>query len=112
MLAPQRADLCAGWAADGTIMATAGETGMVPTPAGPAAPAVRSGGDPLGWHAFDRLPPHGMRRYRRLDIWRDSGTAMVECFFRDSHMSGDRVETVLHEYTVRAAFDPGARRFL
>jgi hypothetical protein len=76
------------------------------------APPVQSGSDPAGWHAFDPLPPHGMRRHRRLDVWLEGESAMVECFFRDSHMSGDRVETVVHEYTVRAAFDLVSRRFI
>ena len=45
-------------------------------------------------------------------MWRDGGvTRRVECFFRDSHMSGEGVEMVLHEYTVRATPAPSTRRF-
>lgn len=107
----QHPDLCAGWVAGGTLVSGLELAGTPPTPAGPPAP-VELGDDPIGWHTFDPLPPHGMRRRRRLDVWRESDVAMVECFFRDSHMSGDGVETVLHEYTVHATVDPSTQRFL
>jgi hypothetical protein len=109
----QHPDLCAGWVAGGTLLSRLEETGILPAPLGPEAPSVEPGDDdPLGWHAFDPLPPHGMRRRRRLDVWRDGEVAMVECFFRDSHSGPESIETVLHEYTVHAVFDPSTRRFL
>ncbi|ABW13998.1 conserved hypothetical protein [Parafrankia sp. EAN1pec] len=108
----QHPDLCAGWVAGGTLVSGFAGTGMPPTHTGPEAPSVESTDDPLGWHAFDSLPPHGMRRRRRLDVWKDGEVALVECFFRDSHMDGDGVETIVHEYTVHATFDPSTRQFL
>lgn len=107
-----RADLCSGWAVDATMMSAIRRDEVLPTPHGPVAPPLRPAGDEVGWHEFEPLPPHGMRRLRRLDVWLEAGVAMAEGYFRDSHMNGDLVETVLHEYTVRAAFDPGTGRFL
>jgi hypothetical protein len=108
----QQPDLCAGWVAGGTLLSRFEETGMLPAPLGAVAPSVEPGEDPLGWHDFDPLPPHGMRRRRRLDVWRDGEVAMVECFFRDSYCSPESVETLVHEYTVHAVLDPSTRRFL
>jgi hypothetical protein len=108
----QRADLCAGWAADATMMSFIRRDEDLPAPHGPLAPSLRSAHDGDGWHEFGPLPPHSMRRHRRLDVWLDDGAVAAEGFFRDSHMSGEGVETVLHEYTVHAAFDPGTGRFL
>jgi hypothetical protein len=108
----ERADLCSGWAVGATMMSAIRREAIMPTPRGPAAPFLRSAQDEDGWHEFGSLPPHGMRRHRRLDVWRQDGVAIAEGFFRDSHMNGGRVETVLHEYTVHAVFDPGTGRFL
>ncbi|MQY30692.1 DUF2889 domain-containing protein [Nocardia aurantia] len=107
----QYPDLCAGWIAEGTLMSRLTETGVVPISEGPLAPEVEPD-DPLGWHEHEPLPPHGMRRRRRLDVWRDGEVVRVEGFFRDSHRSGDGVETVVHEYTVHATVDPATRRFV
>jgi hypothetical protein len=47
-----------------------------------------------------------MRRARRHDLRRDGdGVLRIDAFFRDSHMAPDRVETVVHEYTLEAAVD-------
>ncbi|MGF7237310.1 MAG: DUF2889 domain-containing protein [Frankia sp.] len=107
----QYPDLCAGWVAGGTLVSAVEQMGKPPVHAGPEAPSVESDDDPLGWHAIDPLPPHGMRRRRRLDVWMDGDVARVECFFRDSHVDRDSVETIVHEYTVHATLDPTTRRF-
>ena len=110
--ARQVPDLCAGWATGGTILTGIACTGQVPTPYGPVVVPL-AGDEPLGWHATAPLPAHGMRRRRRLDVWREPGEAevRVECFFRDSHMAPDGVETALHEYTVHATVDPVTTTF-
>jgi len=107
-------DLCAGWQSGATIMNEIRATGHPPVVTGPLAPPLERPDDELAWHEADDLPPHGMRRRRRLDVWRQSdgsGDAAVEAFLRDSHMSGDGVERVVHEYTVRARMDVRLERF-
>ena len=58
-----------------------GRTSLAPTPAIATA---------IGWHPYDPLPPGGMRRRRRIDVWLDvdqHGTRLVQVdsFFRDSY---------------------------
>jgi hypothetical protein len=53
-----------------------------------------------------------MRRWRRIDVWADEHAIAVDCFFRDSHVSEDGPETVVHEYTVTASVDLVSERFL
>ncbi|ONH30910.1 hypothetical protein BL253_12060 [Pseudofrankia asymbiotica] len=109
-MASQYPDLCAGWVAGGTIIQGIEATGRVPAPFGPPVPPIE-GDDPRGWHEVAPLPAHGMRRRRRLDVWRDGAEARVECFFRDSHVDPDGVETAVHEYTVHATLDPATTTF-
>lgn len=107
-----RSDVCAGWADEATLMTTIREEGEVPVPMGPPAPPLDAPGDPLAWHPVAALPPHGMRRCRRLDLMAPAGPGgwLVDAHFRDSHFDEDGRETVLHEYTVAAEIDPVAAR--
>lgn len=101
-------DLCAGWAHDGTLMVTIRSTGEIPVSTGPPAPSLDRQDDPLAWHAMPLLPPHAMRRRRRLDVVGPGGSAEVHRFdahFRDSHMDQDGAEWVVHEYSATGAFD-------
>jgi hypothetical protein len=108
----QQADICAGWATGGTILNEMADLGAPPVVTGPPAPDLQPADDPLAWHACGPLPPHGMRRRRRLDLWRDGGLVAIECFFRDSHFDPAGLETVVHEYTVQASLDPATMRFV
>lgn len=72
--------------------------------------AVRPAGtirtsDPWGWHEFPPDPQAGMRRHRRIDIWRDGDVLYADAFFRDSCWDPDGTEMALHEYTVTATVD-------
>jgi Protein of unknown function (DUF2889) len=104
-------DICAGWIAGGTLLTGLTEQGP-PLRHGPVASDLRAGDDALAWHEFEPLPPHATRRHRRLDVWHNGQIADVDCFFRDSYVDAHGVETVVHEYSVRATVDPVTSRFL
>lgn len=114
-----RADICAGWASDATIMVEGQRLGHPPIVIGPVAPSLDSPrSDPLAWHASERMAPHSTMRRRRIDVWieRDDEplgeTVRVEAFFRDSQADADALETVVHEYLVSAELQPGSLEFV
>jgi hypothetical protein len=96
-------DLCAGFADGGTIMNDVDATGRPPVVTGPPAPPLATG-DHLGWHETGRLPPHAMRRSRRMDVT-PGPLAGIDVLYRDSHVDEDGTETIVHEYTVSATVD-------
>ena len=75
------------------------EHGMVP------AGDITTPADPLGWHEFLPTPDVGMRRHRRIDVWREDDALRVDAFFRDACWEPDGSQIVLHEYTVDALVD-------
>jgi hypothetical protein len=85
-----QADLCAGWASEGTMLEAFRSSGRIPVPMGPPA------ADDVG------LPPGAMRRERVVDV-DDAGA--VSAMFRDTHVDLDGHATVLHEYALTAALD-------
>ena len=107
-----RGDLCAGWAVDASMMTIIKKTGHNPVPFGPEAPPVARADDPLAFHPMEPLAPFGMRRLRRLDVMA-TGTPgdpyAADVFFRDSHVDGDGVETIVHEYSVTVTVDGATR---
>lgn len=107
-----REDICAGWAHEASMMTAIRERGEIPVPMGPPAPDLAGSDDPLGWHPMADLPPHGMRRRRRLDLVAPApgggGGWLVDAHFRDSHVDPEGGETVVHEYTVAGEVDPAA----
>jgi hypothetical protein len=108
-------DLCAGWAHEATLMVTVRSTGEIPVSTGPPAPSLDRDDDPLAWHPMPTLPPHAMRRRRRLDVVGPDGPGDAHRFdahFRDSHMDGDGAERVVHEYSATGAFDVVGGRVL
>jgi hypothetical protein len=107
-----RSDLCAGWAADGVMMTLIREHGQSPAPMGCDAPPVARADDPDAWHDLPVLAPNAMRRLRRLDVIApefDGAPAVVDVFFRDSHVDADGRETIVHEYSVDVTVDVATR---
>ena len=106
--------VCAGWQEGGAIVANVLAVGHVPIAVGPEAPALDRPDDPIAWHDLpDPIPPHGMRRRRRIDVVPPAspheGLVAVDAMFRDSYVTAGGVETVVHEYTFTADVDPVTR---
>ena len=100
--ADHMAGTCAGFAADASLVPYAKRNGTIPSVHGPVAPPL----DAEGIHVVETLRPHGMRRFRRLDLRPDD---RFDAHFRDSHVDGDGVETIVHEYTVEGSVDASTR---
>ncbi|ULE34240.1 DUF2889 domain-containing protein [Mycobacterium sp. IDR2000157661] len=104
--ADRMAGICAGFAPDAALVDFARRAGTIPSVHGPVAPPLHHG----GLHAVEPLRAHGMRRLRRLDLRQArDGAADFDAHFRDSHVDGDGVETVVHEYTVAGTVDIATR---
>jgi hypothetical protein len=99
------ADQCAGWRVGATIMGAYDRDGFSPVVRGPLAPSLDDD-DPMAWHPMEALPPLAMRRRRRLDLVRHGDLLVAEGMFRDSHVTDEGSELVIHEYALRASFDP------
>ncbi len=104
--ADRMAGICAGFAPDASLVNYARRLDTIPSVHGPHAPPI----DVDGVHTVEPLRPHGMRRLRRLDLLpADEGSARFDTHFRDSHVDGDGVETIVHEYTLAGAVDVATR---
>jgi hypothetical protein len=100
--ADHMAGICAGFAKDASLVPYAKRNGTIPSVHGPVAPPL----DVDSVHSVEPLRPHGMRRFRRLDLAVNGG---FDAHFRDSHVDGDGVETIVHEYTVEGSIDVSTR---
>jgi hypothetical protein len=106
------AGICAGFAEGASLVGYARRNGTIPSVHGPQAPPLHFDG--AGLHATEPLRAHGMRRFRRLDLLPvDAASANCsmgfDAHFRDSHLDGDGVETIVHEYTVTGSVDTSIR---
>lgn len=104
--ADRMAGICAGFAPEASLVDFARRNGTIPSVHGPVAPPLEHS----GLHTVEPLRPHGMRRFRRLDLRPGiDGVAEFDAHFRDSHVDGVGVETIVHEYTVNGTVDVAAR---
>ncbi len=104
--ADQMAGICAGFAPEASLVGYARRNDTIPSVHGPVAPPLE------GLHAVEPLRAHGMRRFRRLDLHPgDAASTSVgfDAHFRDSHVDGDGLETIVHEYTVGGFLDTSTR---
>jgi hypothetical protein len=99
-----KADVCAGWRSDGTMMVSLRTEGRMPVPVGPVATRLEPADDPLAWHAIGPLATGAMRRRRLVEVTAGDPAA-VYAMFRDTHVDNAGSETVLHEYSFTAALD-------
>ena len=105
-VADNMAGICAGFADDASLVPYAKRNNTIPSVHGPIAPPL----DDVDMHTVEPLRAHGMRRFRRLDLLPvDAATADFDAHFRDSHVDGDGVETIVHEYTVAGTLDVETR---
>jgi Protein of unknown function (DUF2889) len=96
--------ICSGLRPDGwaqTHASAGAPAGHAIVPAG----SLERERDPIGWHDFPEDPTVGMRRHRRIDVWRDGDALEIDSFFRDAAWEPDGSQMALHEYTVRALVD-------
>jgi hypothetical protein len=100
-----KADICAGWRSDGTMMVSLRTERRLPVPVGPPATRLEPADDPLAWHEIGPLAPGAMRRRRLVEV-SDGSPCSVYAMFRDTHVDSTNAETVLHEYAVTAELDP------
>ncbi|MCV7282835.1 DUF2889 domain-containing protein [Mycolicibacterium flavescens] len=104
--ADRMAGICAGFAPEASLVRTTRRLGTIPSVHGPPAPPLARD----GMHDVAPLRAHGMRRLRRLDLQPPEGdSARFDAHFRDSHVDGDGVETIVHEYALTGAVDVAAR---
>lgn len=99
------ADQCAGFATGGLLM-TSFEAGDPVVVTGPEAPDLDHDDDCWAWYSVASLPPHGMRRRRRIDIYAEGVERIgIDAMFLDTYVRSDGVETIVHEYTLAAVVD-------
>jgi hypothetical protein len=106
-----KADLCAGWREGGTIMLQLRTTGSSPAVTGPEAPDIADD-DPIGWHPMAPLPPSAMRRRRRLDVIGSGEEVWLDAMFRDTYVTPEGIETIIHEYEITASVERATRTIL
>lgn len=96
--------ICSGLRPDGFSQAHASR-GLWSVHAVVPAGSLERENDLDGWHAFPEDPEVGMRRHRRIDVWREGDAVLLDAFFRDVCWEPDGTQMALHEYTVEASVD-------
>lgn len=108
-VADRMTGICSGFAPDSSVVTFVRTGGFMPNARGPIAPDLARD-DRDGMHAVEVLPPHSMRRLRRLDLHsRRDESAEFDAHFRDSHVDGQSVETIVHEYSVSGTVELASR---
>jgi hypothetical protein len=74
-------------------------------------PELRNPADPEGWHVFTEQKSVGMRRARRIDVWRDE-VIVIDAAFQDSASTPTGQRTAVHEYSLHVTADPTTLKLL
>ncbi len=100
----QMEGICSGFRPGSTALNPDGTSNPIQSSA--AVPSLLNPDDPLGWHALADQAGVGMRRARRIDVWRENGVVTVDMGFQDSATSPRGGRVAIHEYLARATVDP------
>jgi Protein of unknown function (DUF2889) len=101
--------ICAAWTPGGAYEQAVRSGGVPLLTEGLPAPSLINPADPDGWHDVPELEPGGFRRLRRFDVnppTAAGGPVEIDSLLRDSYITDDREELVIHEYEVRIEVDP------
>ncbi len=96
--------ICTGFAPGSSALGADGR----PSPMQSSAPVppLPHPDDPDGWHELPVQEGVGMRRARRIDLWRDGGgTLYVDAGFQDSATAPAGGRIAVHEYSLMATAD-------
>lgn len=95
--------ICTGFAPGSSALTEDGSSSTQQSSA--AVPPLENPDDPDGWHMLAQQTGVGMRRARRIDVWRDHGTLHIDAGFQDSATEPGGGRTAVHEYTLQATAD-------
>jgi Protein of unknown function (DUF2889) len=71
-------------------------------------PPLLNPDDPDGWHSLATQEGVGMRRARRIDVWREGEELAIDVGFQDSGTQPDSADRIaIHEYHVQARTKDG-----
>jgi hypothetical protein len=70
-----------------------------------AVPALAHPDDPDGWHELPVAEGVAMRRARRIDLWVEGGSIMIDAMFQDSANNANGGRDAIHEYGLSAVAD-------
>jgi Protein of unknown function (DUF2889) len=101
--------ICAAWTPGGAYEQAVRLGGVPLLTEGLPALSLVDPADPDGWHEVPELEPGAFRRLRRIDV--NAPTAprepvKVDSLLRDTYVTDDHEELVIHEYEVRIEVDP------
>lgn len=96
--------VCVGFAEGSSALQSDGgidNTNQSVTEVGP----LENPDDPIGWHPMPFQQGPQKRRARRMDIWREGASIIVDAGFQDSGSNPAGGRTAIHEYRVHAEID-------
>nr|WP_228819974.1 DUF2889 domain-containing protein [Nocardia abscessus] len=69
-------------------------------------PELDAGDDSWAWHELERITAMSMRRARRIDVWLENETIMIDSMFQDSATVPGGGRVAVHEYRLTGEADP------